>query len=232
MDSETQYVDTEKLQQENQKLRKEMRDLVIQKNTMEDRLYRAINKLLNTKKRRIKKLEGELEKLKKGEGSSDADNHCKTCRCAEAADEDEQSDNEPAVKKTRRSKGAPILISDDDDEADSDNTHDPGSGYGSETDIDEEPASKSASTSSSPNKQKTVIVAVASNESEPKPENSASLDAAEALLSKTDDHDKEDSQSILSPEVQVPKPSLPNPESQGSQKSDYDMEELMDEFCS
>ncbi|ODN00845.1 hypothetical protein Ocin01_05837 [Orchesella cincta] len=225
MDSETQDVDTVKIQAENRKLKKEMRELVIQKNTMEDRLYRAANKVLNTKKRRIKQLEAELETLKKNGNAGDAGHHCKNCRCGvvDNVDEDEERD-EPVMKKTRKTKQMPGLISDDD----SDNTEDPGSRYGSDTDIDEEPASVTSSRNTSPVKPNTGAVA----SREPTLEKVNVPEPVRSPLTNNDDEESEDSQSILNPDVQISKPPSTNPELQGSQKSDYDMEDMMEEFCS
>lgn len=133
MDSEGK--DIEVLQVENQKLKKHIRDLVIQKNRMEDSLYRAFHRLHNAKKRKISQLEKELVACKRRKGDAeDGDvsttSHCDTCRCGV----DQSSEEMMGRSHNNRKKLSARRISDSDDEAD---PQGPGSGYGSETDVDD-----------------------------------------------------------------------------------------------
>jgi hypothetical protein len=86
------------LQTENDKLKKQIKRLTIEKNKLEDQLYRAFWKCLNTKKRKIAELEKELSKVKGDNKNNNGRN--KKARLS--------------GNKTRRRAAVPISDSEDD----------------------------------------------------------------------------------------------------------------------
>lgn len=117
--------DVAQLKAENERRLRTIKQLTIEKNMMEYRLHRAYHKLLQTKKRKLKRVERQLRKLRGEIGADDEDSppHCESCTCG----------------KSGRSQRRPVAVEERGGGGESDDTMDPGSCYGSDTDIDDEP---------------------------------------------------------------------------------------------
>ena len=107
-----------------EKLESVLKNLVHEKAKMEDRLYRAFAKVLNTKKSRIRELEKEIRKLKK-----------------RAADQEGVAASTSSAKRLKTASNRPFGVSSSDSEADQEEEN---TDYDSETDVHDSDSGDSA----------------------------------------------------------------------------------------